>query len=65
MLPRIREFGDVDTIGRMVPVGGELTDVINWSRVYGELPDGEYRLKFHLYVDDRDQQPYYAYFEVK
>ena len=49
----------------MVPVGGELTDVINWSRVYGKLPGGEYRLKFYLYVDDRDRQPYYAYFEVE
>ena len=64
VLPRIGEFGDVDTIAKTVPVGGELTDVINWSRVYGKLPDGEYRLKFHLYVDDRDRQPYYAYFEV-
>ena len=29
VLPRIGEFGDVDTIAQMVPVGGELTDVIN------------------------------------
>ena len=65
VLPRIGEFGDVDTIAQTVPAGGELTDVVNWSRVYGKLPDGVYRLKFHLYVDDRDMQPYYAYFEVE
>ena len=64
VLPQIGEFGDVNTIAKTVPVGGELTDVINWSRVYGKLSGGEYRLKFYLYVDDRDRQPYYAYFEV-
>ena len=43
-VPLIRDDIAWNTIGYVVPTGGELEQNLNWSWMYGELPAGEYLL---------------------
>lgn len=64
-VPMIRDDIAWNTIGYLVPMGGELEQNLNWSWMYGELDAGEYLL-VKEFMDFRGAGDYDMFsFEVK
>jgi len=53
----------------MIPIGGQTSQEVDWSWLYGQLPPGRYRIGKEVMdfreAGDYDTQDYYAEFEVK
>ena len=53
----------------MIPIGGQTSQEVDWSWLYGQLPPGRYRIGKEVMdfrkTGDYDTQDYYAEFEVK